>query len=121
MSSPKKSSYVNTILPEQAETLRQILEQQNWAFDEVPYAFWRARKEKTSVVAYQSGKLVIQGKKMADVIMFVLEPMVLKEARFGYEDVLAEMEQPEMFEPHAGLMKVVRATISAHWLSPPFM
>lgn len=103
MSSPKKSSYVNTILPEQAETLRQILEQQNWAFDEVPYAFWRARKEKTSVVAYQSGKLVIQGKKMADVIMFVLEPMVLKEARFGYEDVLAEMEQPEMFEPHAGI------------------
>jgi ribonuclease HIII len=32
-----------------------------------------------------------------------LEPYILGEARYGYENVLAETENPEMFEPHAGI------------------
>jgi hypothetical protein len=47
-----------------------------------------AEKEKTGVVFYESGKLVVQGKGTQEFVEFVLEPEILQEARLGYEAVL---------------------------------
>lgn len=98
-----KNSHVCTMTAEQAEQLRQILQDQNWELDTVPYAIFRARKNKTTVTAYESGKVTIQGRGTAELVQFTIEPQILMEARFGYETELAREEQPEMFEPHAGI------------------
>ena len=58
-----------------------------------------AEKDKTTIVFYESGKLVVQGKGTQDFIEFVLEPEILKEARLGYETVL----NPELLLPRLGV------------------
>lgn len=100
---PAKTSYVCTLSAPQAARLRALMEPKGWSFDEAPYARWRARLDKTTVVAYESGKLTVQGKGTPDFVQFLLEPEILGEARFGYEHLLAEQESPEMFTPHAGI------------------
>lgn len=100
---PNPTGHVCTLTPAQIEQFRHALEERNWHFDEAPYAHWRARQDKTTVVAYQSGKVTVQGRGTADVVQFVLEPRILGEARYGYENELAEIENPRMFEPHAGI------------------
>ena len=75
----------------------------NWQIDTIPYTHFRARKDKTTVAAYTSGKVTIQGAGTADLVTFYLEPELLHEARFGYESVVAQVEHPEMFAPHAGI------------------
>lgn len=105
MTTDKKqpTNYVHTLTDEQMDSLRTELEQANWEFDSIEHARWRARREKTTVVAYNSGKLVVQGKGTADLVQFILEPKVLGEARLGYEEVLAKKEDPAQFEAHAGI------------------
>jgi ribonuclease HIII len=100
---PERTSYVCTLTTVQAAAVRGHLEDRGWRFAEAPYAFWKADQAGTTVVAYQSGKLTVQGKGTAELVQFLLEPEVLHEARFGYESVLAEQDHPDMFEPHAGI------------------
>ncbi len=100
---PTKSTYVNTLTDAQFKQLRAILEAKGWRFDTVPYAHWRAQKEKVNVVAYCSGKLTAAGQGFDEFVQFILEPEVLHEARFGYEAEWSEMENPRMFLPHAGI------------------
>jgi ribonuclease HIII len=71
----------------------------DYKFREVPYARFAAEKDKTNLVFYESGKLVIQGKGTQEFIEFVLEPDILKEARLGYEAVL----NPELLLPRLGV------------------
>jgi ribonuclease HIII len=96
-------NYVCELTVEQIAGLRSLLAARGWCLDVVPYAHWRGRLEGTTVVAYQSGKLTAQGAGTADFVQFLLEPEILREARFGYEKELAEIENPAMFEPHAGI------------------
>lgn len=93
------SSYTYKITAPQAEQLRGLLQQQQFAFREVPYTLYGAKKGKLNVNAYTSGKLLIQGKGAREFIQFTLEPEVLGEAKLGYEEV----HQPEMFQPHLGI------------------
>lgn len=59
-----------------------------------------AQKGKLTIAVYEKGpKVVIQGKDAEDFVRFQLEPLVIGEARLGYEEVL----QPQMFEPHFGV------------------
>jgi ribonuclease HIII len=59
-----------------------------------------ARKSKLTIAVYAKGpKAVIQGKGIEEFITFLLEPLVLCEAKFGYEEV----HSPELFEPHFGV------------------
>lgn len=97
------TNYVCKITAEQVVSLRALMAARGWVFDDQPYAYWRGRLGKTAVVAYESGKLTVQGKETAEFVQFILEPDVLHEARFGYETVLAVEEKPEQFEPHAGI------------------
>jgi ribonuclease HIII len=84
---------------EQAATLKSCLEARHYKFREVPYARFAGDKEKTTVVFYDSGKLVVQGKGTQEFVEFVLEPEVLKQARLGYEAVL----NPDLLLPRIGV------------------
>src|SRR5439155_15060486 len=84
---------------QQAAAVKAYLEEHGYKFREVPYARFAAEKDKTNVVFYESGKLVLQGKGTQEFIEFVLEPHILKEARLGYEAVL----NPELLLPRLGV------------------
>ncbi len=79
--------------------LFRLLKERNWEFYEVAYARFAARKDKTSVVYYESGKLVSQGKGTQEFVEFLLEPEVLGQATVGYETVL----NPDLLMPRLGV------------------
>jgi ribonuclease HIII len=91
--------YTCKLTDEQAATLKSCLESRHYEFRPVPYARFAGEKEKTNVVFYDSGKLVVQGKGTREFIEFVLEPEVLKQARLGYEAVL----NPDLLLPRIGV------------------
>jgi len=93
------TSHTCKLTDAQATALRSWLEAHHAKFRDVPYARFAADKEKTNVVFYESGKLVVQGKGTQEFIEFVLEPEILKEARLGYEAVL----NPELLLPSLGV------------------
>ncbi|MBE0542897.1 MAG: ribonuclease HIII [Verrucomicrobia bacterium] len=93
------TSYTCKLTDEQAATLKSCLEARNYSFREVPYARFAGEKEKTNVVFYESGKLVVQGKGTQEFVEFVLEPEVLQQARLGYEAVL----NPDLLLPRIGV------------------
>ncbi len=104
------TSYTCTITPDQAAVLESILRAKDWKFSQVPYSLWKASADKVNVVAYQSGKLTVQGKGTGEFVLFILEPEILKQATFGYEQELgiktAKSEpvlSEENFAPHAGV------------------
>jgi len=93
------TSHTTKLTDDQASALEKWLRAHDYNFREVPYARFAAEKEKTNLVFYESGKLVIQGKGTGEFIEFVLEPEILKEARLGYEAVL----NPELLAPRLGV------------------
>jgi ribonuclease HIII len=93
------SSYTCKLSDAQAQALRAWLVAHDYRFRQVPYASFAAEKEKTNVVFYESGKLVVQGKGTQEFVEFVLEPEILKEARLGYEAVL----NPDLILPRLGV------------------
>ena len=93
------TSYTIKLTDAQAATLKRWLQEHHYKFREVPYARFAAEKDKTNLVFYESGKLVIQGKGTQEFIEFVLEPEILKEARLGYEAVL----NPDLLLPRLGV------------------
>src|SRR6476646_1731030 len=93
------TSHTCVLTDSQAQVLRALLVDRGYRFRDVPYARFAAEKDKTTIVFYESGKLVIQGKGTQDFIEFVLEPEILKEARLGYETVL----NPELLLPRLGV------------------
>jgi ribonuclease HIII len=111
MANSKKTFYVCELSVEQTGQLESILKERGWAFKEVPYAHWQAALDKTSVTAYLSGKTTVQGKNLEELVLYVIEPEILKSAGFGYEGlpgaagngVKAEPEPEEPFTPHGGI------------------
>ena len=69
-----------------------------WTFYDVPYSQFAFKGEDVNVVAYQSGKVVVQGKKTEDFVRDILEAEITGEARLGYDEV----HNPEWFTLHAG-------------------
>ncbi|BDS05969.1 ribonuclease HIII [Oceaniferula spumae] len=94
------NSYTSPIKPSDVETIRAILDEAGFEFKDKPYAHFSAKKGKLNVTVYEKGpKVLVQGKETEDFVKFTLEPMVLGEAKLGYEEV----NQPDMFEPHFGI------------------
>jgi len=93
------SSYTCKLTDPQAVALKDWLQAHGYKFRDVPYARFAGEKDKTNLVFYESGKLVIQGKGTQEFIEFVLEPEILKEARLGYETVL----NPELLLARLGV------------------
>src|SRR5689334_11647447 len=98
MSAPL-NSYTVKLTPEQATTLRVYMRDHDFVFRDVPYTDFAGSKAQVQVVFYTSGKLVVQGKGTQEFIEFVLEPLILKEAKLGYEEVL----NPELLAPRIGV------------------
>src|SRR3954464_10500990 len=99
MSAPPLNSYTVKLTPAQAATLRVYMRDQDFVFRDVPFAEFAGAKGQVNVVFYTSGKLVVQGKGTREFIEFVLEPLILKEAKIGYEEVL----NPELLAPRIGV------------------
>ncbi len=95
----KKTLYTHPIDPSQMKKLEEWLNSHLWAPYKVNYAKFAYKNRDTNVVAYNSGKLVVQGKGTEDFVIFVLEPEIFQAAEFGYE----EAHHPEWYEAHAGI------------------
>ena len=62
------------MLPKELNSvLREALEARCWEFTTLPYAEFKATRNKTNVVLYTSGKLVIQGAESQDFVDFILD------------------------------------------------
>ena len=95
----QKNSYTIKLTPEQLAAAAELLATGNYRPRQVPYAVAAAEGDDCQIVLYQSGKCLVQGKGAADWVLFTLEPLVLGEARLGYEEVL----NPESITPHMGV------------------
>ena len=84
---------------DQASALLAALKLRNWQPRTVPYARFAFESDKTNIVFYESGKLVVQGKGTAEFVEFVLEPEILKQAKLGYETIL----NPDLLLPRIGV------------------
>jgi len=93
------TSYTSKLTDGQAAALKAWLQAHHYEFRDVPYARFAAEKEKTNLVFYESGKLVVQGKGTQEFVEFVLEPEILKEVRLGYEAIL----NPDLLLPRLGV------------------
>jgi len=93
------TSHTCKLTDSQAGALQNYLRDNGYSFREVPYARFAAEKEKTNLVFYQSGKLVVQGKGAQDFVEFVLEPLILQKVKLGYETIL----HPELLAPRIGV------------------
>lgn len=97
----KITLYTIALNDEQMKKLEGICDQRVWEYYAVDYArfAFKAKHEKVNIVAYESGKLVIQGKGTEEFVRDTLEAKITGEPRLGYE----EFYNPEWFESHAGL------------------
>lgn len=95
----KKSVYSLKLGDNERERLRGILESGPYFDFEVDHADFAYKGEGFNVVAYRSGKVVVQGKETENFVRDVLEARVTGDPRLGYDEV----HHPEWFEPHAGL------------------
>ncbi len=94
------TSHTTNLTSEQVIKLREILEEQGFEFVEKEHTIFAGKKGKLNVSVYSKGpKVLIQGKETEDFIRFTLEPLVLGEAKLGYE----EINDPEHFAPHFGI------------------
>src|ERR1700733_13791872 len=59
---PEPASFTFKIDSAQAAKLRAILEEKGFTFREVPYTLYGAQKQKLTINAYTSGKLLVQGR-----------------------------------------------------------
>ncbi|MEA4863702.1 MAG: ribonuclease HIII [Victivallaceae bacterium] len=75
--SETKNNRVVTVDDRQRGMIETYGRDRGWEFSAAPYAFWKAKADGLSVVAYESGKLTVQGKKSGEFIDFVLEPEII--------------------------------------------
>ncbi len=94
-----KTSYTITLNELQMKALKEWCDAHAFGFYSVPYARFAFKGDNVNVVGYESGKVVIQGKKTETFVTYVLEGEITKTPQLGYEIAL----HPEWFEPHAGM------------------
>lgn len=93
------SLYTITLNNDELTALKHWCTNAQWEAFTVDHALFAYRGHQVNVVAYKSGKVVIQGKKTQDFITFVLESEITHTAKLGYD----ALHNPSWFEAHAGL------------------
>jgi ribonuclease HIII len=91
--------HTGKLTDDQASALQAALVARNWQPRTVPYARFAFESDKTNIVFYESGKLVVQGKGTQEFVEFVLEPEILQQAKLGYETIL----NPDLLLPRIGV------------------
>ena len=96
-----QSIYTIKLEPEQLEKLEEICDQRVYGYYHVDHSLFafKAPHEQVNIVAYKSGKVVVQGKGTEAFVQNVIEAEITGEPRMGYDEV----HNPEWFEPHAGV------------------
>ncbi len=94
-----KTLYTIELSEQEISQLKTYLEKNTWEPYTVEHAAYAYKGDRVNVVAYKSGKVVIQGKKTEDFVRYVIEGEITKMPQLGYEAIL----NPEWFEAHAGL------------------
>ncbi|MDI6774148.1 MAG: ribonuclease HIII [Verrucomicrobiota bacterium] len=95
----RQTSFTYSLLPEQQKILSDILRQGNYRPIPIRHAVTAAESDGCAIAIYKTGKCLVQGRNAADFATFVLEPLVLRRAELGYDDVL----HPELSQPHIGV------------------
>jgi ribonuclease HIII len=95
----KRSHYVLQLTEDQMSRLFRWCDERCWSFYSVPYARFAFRGDQVGVVGYESGKVVVQGKKTESFVTDILEGEITRMPQLGYEEIL----HPDWFEPHAGM------------------
>jgi ribonuclease HIII len=97
----ERTSYTCTLDADKIPRLKRDLQARGFMFRDIPYTHFGAehRGERVNVAVYTSGKLVVQGRGTTDFVQFYLEPVLLGEAKLGYEHIL----DPTMLEPRIGV------------------
>lgn len=106
MKSKTLTSYTVSISDIERNKLESIINDENWEKSDAPYAFWKAKKPGLSLVAYESGKLTMQGKETFDFVTFTLEPKVTGRVELGYSQEREQyhhQEEDALPFPHAGM------------------
>lgn len=94
-----KTSFSFKLDKHQQNALIDILRHGNYRPCKVEYTIIAAETENCKINLYKSGKCLVQGQGAEEFVTFILEPMVLLEARTGYEEILS----PEILEPRMGI------------------
>ncbi|MDR1435911.1 MAG: ribonuclease HIII [Puniceicoccales bacterium] len=83
----------------QMEKLENSCEASGWESYFVDHATFAFRGPRVNVVAYRSGKLVVQGKGTEEFVKYTLEPEISGECALGYDEEL----HGDWFEEHGGM------------------
>ena len=96
-----RTIYTITLDSAQLEQLEKICDKRLYGYYHVDHSLFafKAPYEKVNIVAYKSGKVVIQGKGTEAFVQNILEAEITGDPRMGYDEV----HHPEWFEPHAGV------------------
>jgi len=94
-----KCSFTIPLSDHQQSVLKGILSSGNYRIFPQEHTTIAAERPDCRISIFKSGKCLVQGKGAEEFVTFVLEPLVLQEARVGYEEVL----NPEAFQPHMGV------------------
>lgn len=101
-SQPKSiTSYTLKLGEAELEQLESICDRRCYGYYDVAHSrfAFKAPYDQVNIVAYKSGKVVIQGKGTETFVQNVLEAEVTGTPELGYEEV----HHPEYYEPHAGI------------------
>lgn len=79
--------FVATVDVNIADKLKKDLVDQGFEISIPAYTIFSAKKKGVSCTLYQSGKLMVQGKEMAEFIEFYLEPQILGSFSFSYQEL----------------------------------
>lgn len=85
---PKQPSgpFVATIDVQLADRMLKDLGEQGFVMTQPPHTLFSAKKKGVSCTLYQSGRLVVQGSAIQEFIEFYLEPHILKNFAFTYQE-----------------------------------
>ncbi|MBN1557232.1 MAG: ribonuclease HIII [Lentisphaerae bacterium] len=96
---PPQTSFTFALNPGQQKALFDHLRQGNYRPVPMDHTRIAVDTENCRIALYKSGKCLIQGKGAADFVTFFLEPLILRKAELGYEDLLA----PDAAAAHMGI------------------
>ena len=92
-SSTKKGIFVAEVPVIQANQMHSDLKEKGYTFSAPPHTIFQAKKGKVSCTFYKSGKLVVQGTGMEELIEFYLEPEILKTFNYAHAPLIELSEQ----------------------------
>lgn len=97
----KKGVFVANVPVIEANRIHADLSEMGYSFSQPPHTIFQAKKGKVNCTFYQSGKLVVQGSGMDELIEFYLEPQILKTFDFTHSPAVQLSEHS--FNPRIGI------------------